>query len=131
MRSKPSGGYRSGFERTLATNLKRRQVSFEYEPIKVPYVLEKTYVPDFRLPNGIFIEAKGVLTPADRTKMRAVKRENPGLDIRFVFMDASKRLNKNSKTTYGDWADRNGFLWADGNIPQEWIDESNPSDYPG
>lgn len=129
MRAKPSGGYRSGFERSLATNLKRRKVVFQYEPEKLPYVLEKNYIPDFKLANGIFIEAKGVLTPSDRTKMRAVLKDNPGIDIRFVFMDASKKLNKNSKTTYGMWADKNGFQWADGVIPQEWVDEPQTSAY--
>lgn len=115
--------FRSGFERSLATWLKRKNVKFEYETEKIPYVIERNYVPDFKLPNGIYIEAKGVLTPQDRTKMRAVKRENPGLDIRFVFQCASNKLNRSSKTTYGDWADRYGFKWADGAIPEEWLKE--------
>lgn len=115
-------GYRSGFERSIATNLKRRKVQFEYETLKLPYVLEKVYTPDFILPNGVIVEAKGVLTPADRAKMRAVKKAHPDKDIRLLFMDASKKLSKKAKMTYGRWAEVNGFPWADGHvIPKEWL----------
>lgn len=117
-----SSNFRSGFERSIAANLRSRRVSFEYESLKLSYTLEKVYTPDFILPNGIVIEAKGVLTPADRTKMRAVKNAYPDLDIRFLFMDASKKLSKKSKMTYAKWAEANGFMWADGvAIPKEWL----------
>lgn len=116
------GGYRSGFERSIATNLKRRRVAFQYETVKLPYTLEKVYTPDFILPNGVIVEAKGVLTPADRTKMRAVKAAHTDLDIRFLFMDADKKLSKKAKMTYGRWAEVNGFPWASGHsIPKEWL----------
>lgn len=123
-RGKRTGQYKSVFERTLATNLKRRKVKFEYEPFTINYTLKKTYTPDFVLKkNGIIIEAKGYLSPQDRTKMRAVKEDNPELDIRFVFANSSNKLNRSSKTTYGDWAEKNGFPWADGVIPDKWIKE--------
>jgi hypothetical protein len=67
------------------------------------------------------IEAKGVLDQETRTKMVAVKKAHPELDIRFVFMDASKKLRKGSKTNYGEWATRNGFRWADREIPEDWL----------
>lgn len=114
-------GMRSGFERTLAAQLKKAGMSFEYETLKVPYILEGTYNPDFILANGIIIEAKGVLDQACRRKMIAVKKQNPDLDVRFVFMRASNLVTKNSKTTYGMWAEKHGFPWADGLIPQEWF----------
>lgn len=117
-----SSNFRSGFERSIATNLKRRKVAFEYETLKLPYTLEKVYTPDFILPNGVIVEAKGVLTPADRTKMRAVKAAHPELDIRLLFMDGSKKLSKRAKMTYGRWAEVNGFPWAEGvSIPKEWL----------
>lgn len=110
---------RSGFERTLIQQLKAAKAKFEYESIKLPYTIEHHYVPDFILGNGVIIEAKGYMRTTDVAKMRAVKRNHPDLDIRFVFMDASKRLGK--KTTYGQWAERHGFPWADGRIPEEWL----------
>lgn len=99
-------------------------MAFEYETLKLPYTLEKVYTPDFILPNGIVIEAKGRFMPNDRPKMLAVQKAHPDLDIRFLFMDPMKKLTKRGKTTYADWAEKNGFKWALGpKVPQEWIDE--------
>lgn len=121
-KSKRKGKFRSLFEFDLARQLKKAKVKFKYEETKISYVLEKTYTVDFDiLPNGIHIEAKGVLTPADRTKMRAVKEQHPDLDIRFVFQNSKNKLSKNSKTTYAQWADRHGFPWAHKRIPKEWL----------
>ena len=33
------------------------------------------------------------------------------------------RLNKKSKSTYADWCIKHGYLYADKDIPQEWIKE--------
>lgn len=113
---------RSGFERTIAASLDRRKIKYQYEPIKLGYVLERTYLPDFLLPNGIYIEAKGKLDQEARSKMVAVKKAHPDLDIRFVFMRGENKLNKGSKMTYMDWAKKNGFPAADGEIPLDWLD---------
>jgi len=113
--------YRSGFERTLVAQMRKARIPFEYEPLKLPYVLERTYSPDFRLPNGVLIEAKGKLDAETRSKMIAVKKAHPELDIRFVFMRGSNKLTKRSKMTYMDWAEKNGFPCADGVIPEEWF----------
>jgi predicted nuclease of restriction endonuclease-like RecB superfamily len=111
---------RSGFERTLAADLKKRKVAFEYETVKVPYVIKHIYNPDFLiLDNGILIEAKGYFRPGDVAKMRAVKAQNPDLDIRFVFMSAHKRI-PGQKQTHAEWATRHGFPWADAKIPDDW-----------
>lgn len=116
-------GLRSGFERTLVSSLKTRKVDYQYEPTKLPYVLHHNYVPDFYLAKqNIYIEAKGKLTPEDRTKMLAVKKQYPDLDIRFVFMRGSNKLSSKPKSkTYMEWAESNGFLAADGEIPEEWL----------
>lgn len=111
---------RSAFERTLAQQLKRAKVGFKYESTKVPYTISHVYNPDFILDNGIIIEAKGYFRPGDIAKMRAVKAQNPDLDIRFVFMDADKRI-PGQKTTHGQWAERHGFPYASGKIPEEWL----------
>jgi hypothetical protein len=114
-------GFRSGFERTLAASMQRRKCKFEYETLKLSYTLNHVYSPDFILSNGIIIEAKGKLTPQDRTKMIAIKKQYPELDIRFVFMRGDNTLNASSKTTYMSWAQKNGFPAADGEIPDEWL----------
>lgn len=119
-------GYRSRFEKRVGDDLEKRDVPFGYEDQKVPYTIPakvETYVPDFTLPNGILIEAKGRFTPADRRKLKRVKASNPHLDIRLVFQAPGNRLNKNSKTTYARWAEKQGFPWAKKTIPREWLDE--------
>ena len=114
--------FRSKLEEQVADLLSTLGVTFEYESTKVPYVLQCNYTPDFLLPNGIWLETKGQLTPEDRRKMIAVKKCNPELDIRFVFQAPYNKINKGSKTTYAKWADRQGFKWCAAHaIPIEWL----------
>jgi len=118
--------YRSNFERTIAENLKVIRIPIEYETIKLAYItpaIPHKYTPDFILPNGIVIEAKGRLKAADRKKMILVREQNPTKDIRFVFQRAKNTISKSSKTTYAMWAEKNGFQWAQGTIPIDWINE--------
>jgi Phage endonuclease I len=120
---KPS--FRSGFEEKIYEQAIGRGHELEYEPLNpiIRYVVPARYIPDFQLANGIFIEAKGWLRPRDRAKMARVKRENPNLDIRFIFQRAKSRIGKSpSSLTYGEWATKNGFPWAEGTcIPEEWF----------
>ena len=116
-------GYRSQFELDLARTLVKNKIEFEYEKAKIAYQPKvRIYTPDFYIPaTGIYIEAKGHLDKDDRVKMRLVKEQHPDLDIRFVFLRASKRLYKGSKTTYAAWCERYGFQWAEKTIPPEWL----------
>ena len=50
-----------------------------------------------------------------------IKDQHPFLDIRFVFSNSRAKLNKGAKSTYGDWCDKHGFLYADKRIPDEWL----------
>jgi hypothetical protein len=43
-----------------------------------------------------------------------------------VFTNPNSRISKKSETRYSDWAERNGFKYAKGLIPQSWIDEPTP-----
>lgn len=115
--------YRSQFEISLARFLADNKVEFEYETKKLTFVPKpRTYTPDFFLPEtGIYIEAKGHLDKGDRVKMQLIKQQYPDLDIRFVFMNAKNKIYRGSKTTYADWANRYGFQWAEGKIPEEWL----------
>lgn len=83
--------------------------------------MERTYVTDFELPNGIIVEAKGYFPTEDRTKMRRVKESHPHLDIRIVLARPHNRIAKKSKTTYAMWCERHGFPWAEGSVPANWL----------
>lgn len=113
---------KSGLERSIDANLRSRGIKFTYETLELPYVLHGVYHPDFMLPNGIIVEAKGLLDRESKRKMIAVKKQHPELDIRFVFQDADKKV-PGTKHSHGQWATRNGYVWAEGLVPEEWTDE--------
>lgn len=115
--------YRSRFESRFADYLHKHKIKFKYEHKKFSYILMKFYLPDFYLEDyDIFIETKGRLTYIDRAKLLAVKKMHPDLDLRIIFMNARNKLNKRSKTTYGEWATKSGFKWSEGEtIPKEWM----------
>ena len=117
------------FEHRVISDLEKREVSFEYEPHVIPYSVERKYIPDIFV-NGIYVEAKGYFRQDAQRKMKAVKAQHSDLDIRFLFQRANspikgaKKRKDGSKMTCSEWADRNGFLWAEGEqIPEEWINE--------
>lgn len=120
--AKPTGGKRSTFEATVVEDLKLRGLPYEYEPKDAHLGYMLSYIPDFRLPNGVLVECKGYFDSEDRTKMLRVKQAHPEADIRFVFMRDNK-INPKSKTRYSDWCNRHGFLWHIGDsIPLDWWD---------
>lgn len=114
--------YKSGFERSFEANLRSRKIKFEYEKLVLPYVLEREYHPDFTFPEHDFIiETKGLLDRESKAKMLAVKRQYPDLDLRFVFMRADKKI-PGTRQTHGEWAARNGFIYAEGTAPEFWFE---------
>lgn len=118
-------GYRSGLEEVVDSTLKQRNIDGEYEKHKIKYTIpatDHTYTPDFRLPNGIFVETKGRFVVEDRKKHMLIKKQHPELDIRFVFQNSKNKIRKGSPTTYADWCIKHGFIYADKTIPQEWLD---------
>jgi hypothetical protein len=123
--TKLEGKFRSKSEARLAGMLDELHVPYAYEEETIPYRIERnaSYRPDFRLKtNGIILEVKGWFQSKDRTKHIAIKRSNPDLDIRFIFDRPHSRLSKTSNTTYAQWCDKHGFLWADAKaIPKEWF----------
>jgi hypothetical protein len=122
-------GYRSGLEDKISKQLQESGVSFEYETLKIQYEVNETrrYTPDFILPNGIIIETKGRFVAADRKKHLLIQQQHSELDIRFVFSNSRAKLSKGAKSTYGEWCEKHGFLYADKQIPQEWLDETTKS----
>lgn len=119
-------GFRSGLEETISDQLNQAKVPFTYEQLVIRYVKPSKpsrYTPDFVLENGIIIETKGRFLTADRQKHLLVKQQHPHLDIRFVFTNSRTKISKASKTTYADWCEKNGFLYADKRIPEAWLKE--------
>lgn len=119
--------YRSTFEREIGRSLRIAGVLYEYEPFKIPYKRPLSfYTPDFLvLPQGsearILLETKGWFKGSDRAKHLLLKAQHPELDLRFIFQNAHLTLSKTSKTTYADWCNRHGFLWAEKTIPKDWL----------
>ena len=117
--------YRSGLEREVAEYLKDKQSKVRYEVLKIEWedLRYRTYTPDFMLDNGIIIETKGIFDSEDRRKHLEVRKQHPGLDIRFVFSNSMAKLYKGSKTRYCNWGDKNDFRGAHRVIPEEWLKE--------
>jgi len=119
---------RSGFEKQVLDRLDRDGINYLYEPDKLVYSVERYYIPDL-LVNDIYIELKGYFRQDAQRKMRAVKKQHPDKEIRFVFQNASstiqgaKKRKNGSKMTCAEWADLYGFKWANGRIPITWIKE--------
>lgn len=116
-------GYRSGLELEVAEKLLSEGIDGQYEENTINYTIPESkhkYTPDFRLPNGIFVETKGRFLAADRKKHLLIKQQHPNIDIRFLFQNSRSRISKKSKTTYADWCNKYGFTFADKSIPSEW-----------
>lgn len=114
--------YKSGLEFKIAQQLKK----VEYETDKLKYEIPASthvYTPDFKLKRNVYIEGKGRLLPNERKKHLLVKEQNPDVEIRFYFENSDKPIYKGSKTTYGDWCDKNGFEWTDlkRGLPKSWL----------
>jgi hypothetical protein len=117
-------GYRSGFEHKVSEQLTESKIKFGYEDTVINYIKPEThhkYTIDFRLPNGILVETKGRWVIEDRKKHLLIKKQHPELDIRIVFQSAKTKIRKGSKTTYGDYCDKHGIIWAEKKIPESWL----------
>jgi len=117
---------RSGLEKRLATFLDSKGQEYTYEEDKLTYIVPEkkhTYLPDFKLSNGIYIEAKGKWDSASRTKMALVIEQNPDKDIRMLFQ-RDNTISKTSKTRYSDWCEKRGIKYhvsSDGELPDDWL----------
>ncbi len=120
------GAFRSGLEDKVSKQLEAKGVNFEYEQWRIPYVIPASdhhYTPDFLLPNGIFVETKGLWESDDRKKHLLIKEQYPDLDIRFVFTSSRSKLYKGSPTSYAEFCEKRGIKFADKLIPAEWLKE--------
>jgi predicted nuclease of restriction endonuclease-like RecB superfamily len=133
-------GTRSKYESSIQTNLEKRKVSFGYETEQLEYddtvrggfccecgsrkVAKKhKYTPDFVITRKdgtkLYVEAKGYFKSTDRSKMRAVLKSNPDLDIRMMFMSNGKI---DEDTRYSDWCEKYGMQYVIGKeVPNQWL----------
>jgi hypothetical protein len=120
-------GWRSGLEEKIGAQLDAEGIAYEYETLVIPFtqpVKPRKYTPDYVIThNGIIIESKGRFVTADRQKHLLVQAQHPDLDLRFVFSNSKTRISKQSRTTYGQWCESKGFLYADKIVPLEWLME--------
>jgi hypothetical protein len=122
---------KSGLEEVVFTYLKKNKLSFKYEGLKITYFqpeIKKTYTPDFPIKGSFIIETKGAFNSADRKKMKLIKKQNPQLDIRFIFSNSKTKIGKKSLTTYGKWCELNDFPYhciqsTKQTFPNDWLKE--------
>ena len=120
--SKITPNFRSQLEQRIATLLMTLGVSYEYESEKLSYTIQHHYTPDFTLLNHVYLEAKGYWAPEDRRKILAVKKDNPGIDLRMVFPSPYNTISKRSKTTYAQWCEKHKIPWTHfHDIPLDWL----------
>lgn len=137
----PAKTKRSKYEDTLTANLDNNNKEYHYEEFYLEYTVKHKYTPDFVLPNGIIVEAKGgeccfvpvgkkvgfylaSLDSEARGKMLKVKRQYPELDIRFVFPKDFKLEGLKTTPKASKWCEKNGFKYHIGNtIPESWFKE--------
>ena len=129
--------FKSKFEMGLAKQLKEAGIKYEYERESYEYFTKVTngscddcsgthvsqrrgYTPDFFLPNGVVLEAKGHFTASNRVTLKAIRKAHPTLDIRLVFQ-ADNCISRSSKTRNSDWCEQFEFKWALRTVPGEWM----------
>ena len=130
--------YRSDLERKIAKSLHQRGVNHEYETERIAYTVPavvRHYTPDFiiitKTGKKIYVEAKGIWDANDRRKHLLIRNQNPALDVRFVFSNASNKISRVSRVTYRDICEGRGrgeyrgvcWKYSDKRIPKEWLEE--------
>ena len=116
---------RSGYEDKIMTFLETQGVKYQYESETVSYTVPETkkrYIPDFKV-GKVLIEGKGRWLAADRRKIKMVLQQNPGLNLKMLFM-RDDPIRKGSKTRYSDVCKKLGIdyeISPTGSVPRRWI----------
>ena len=100
--------YRSGLERTFATNVEG--CGLEFEPASLPYTMHRKYLPDF-VKGDVLIECKGFFRAGDTLKYKSVRDSYPQQELIFVLSDPYKKVRKGSKLCMGQWCFKEGFAF--------------------
>jgi hypothetical protein len=120
----------SKFEEQVEKDLISRGINYAYESIKVfftPPPKKRSKLWDWEITTDtgkqIIVEGKGWWESKVRLAETEAIKQNPQHDVRYLFQRASTKISKKSKTSYGDWCDKHGIQWAEGTIPQAWLEE--------
>jgi hypothetical protein len=102
--------YRNNFEKQTGLIL---GVSYEYESLKLPYVVHRNYIPDF-INGKILIECKGFFRAGDTQKYKSIRNSiyPDGYELIFVLHNPLKKIRKNSKMNMGQWCKKEGFKFT-------------------
>ena len=113
--------FRSKFEETIAKVLQ----GFEYEPVTIPYVINRNYRPDFvHAATGTVVECKGFFREGDTKKYTSVRDSLPkGQQLVFVLMHPNKKIRRGAKMTMAEWCDKEGIVWYTIDTLQELIND--------
>ena len=104
-------GYRSGLETKFQAACEAKGWKLGYEQDKIKYVIpasNHSYTPDFTVTKNVYIETKGLWVSSDRKKAALIKEQHPDITILYV-LQRNQGITKKSKTTYLDWAAKNGL----------------------
>ena len=139
--------YRSKFEKTVAAKLNAHGIGFKYEASQFPYKKQQKitkltkelhglpadfkaytyhlYTVDFDIAGHDFhIEVKGRWTPSDRTKMIAIKKQHPEVDVRMWFQ-ADNYIYPGSTSRYSDICKKNNIKFHVGKTLPPWFGEED------
>ena len=109
-KKKTYGIYRSGLEKAFAEKVPK---TFQYESASMPYVMTRTYLPDFTYATRkktYYIECKGFFREGDTMKYKAIRDSIEDGELVFVLSDPNKKLRKGAKMTMGEWCKKEGFM---------------------
>ena len=68
----------------------------------------------------LYIEVKGYLDRDSTRKMLAVKKCNPDKEFVLLF-SKDNPLRRGAKMHYSEWAEKHGFDWSVGGVPDRWL----------
>ena len=116
-------GFRSKFEFDFSKELVKLGLHAEYEADKFKYTqpeITRSYCPDWKIREGVYIETKGNFSSSDRKKILWFRESNPDIKIYMLFMRSINTLSRLSTTKYSDWCDKNNVEWADIKDKKKW-----------
>lgn len=119
------GVFRSKFEaRFNDAVIELTGVKLGYETTLLPFVTapqKRRYLPDWTIKAGWYIETKGRLDAANRSKMLYVTQQHPEARILVLFQNSRDFIYKGSTTRYSEWCDKHGVEWCDIKDEAKWL----------
>jgi hypothetical protein len=87
---------------------KKLGTEWEYEPERIPYTIQKKYLPDF-VKGKFYIEVKGFFRVGDRQKYRSIAEalREDNKELIFLMPRPQAKVAKGNKITYTEWCKKN------------------------